>query len=66
MYSEDQQKIRGESQLIEWITATVPAEDRTPSRFAWAHGLRIGIGDDAAVLRSQREDRLGLELRCLY
>lgn len=52
MYSEDQQKIRGESQLIERITATVPAEDRTPSRFAWAHGLRIGIGDDAAVLRS--------------
>jgi thiamine-monophosphate kinase len=52
MYSENQQKASGESQLIKRITATVPTEARTPSRFARGHGLRIGIGDDAAVLRS--------------
>lgn len=43
MYSEDQ--------LIRKIAATVPSEGRLPHLKARKLGLRLGIGDDAAVFR---------------
>lgn len=44
MYSEDQ--------LIREIAATVPSEGRLPHLKARKQGLRLGIGDDAAIFRS--------------
>lgn len=40
-----------EGQLIGRVIAALPSEKRAPRRLARSHGLRLGIGDDAAVLR---------------
>jgi thiamine-monophosphate kinase len=42
MYSEDK--------LIKRVIAALPSEKRVPSPFARRKGLRLGVGDDAAVL----------------
>jgi thiamine-monophosphate kinase len=44
--------VDSETQLIKRIATAIPVVAGIPSRVAWSRGLRVGIGDDAAVVRS--------------